>query len=76
MKEKILKDLKVICLSKLSDAKRENNEKKIEIYSIINDVLSTENSFLKLDMEVGVNMIYDLVDDLKKAKQIYLELLK
>ena len=76
MKEKILKNLKVICLAKLSNAKKEDNQKNIEIYTIINDVLNTENSLIKLDMEVVVNMIYDLVEDIEKAKEIYVQLLK
>ena len=75
-KEEIVKNLKVICATKLMEAKKENNTKKIEIYSIISDVLNTENAFLRLDMEIAVNMICDLVDDIEKAKHIYMDLLR
>ena len=74
--QETLNELKVICSKKLTTAKMENNAKKIEIYSIISDVLNTEKSFDKLDMEIAVNMINDLVDDMEKAKKIYIELLK
>ena len=76
MKEEILNNLKVVCLSKLNESKKQNNEKKIEIYSIINDVLNTENAFDKLNMEIAINMINDLVDDLQKAKEIYMQIIK
>lgn len=74
--QETLKELKVICLAKLSDAKANNDAKKIEIYSIINDVLNAENAFDKIDMEIAINMINDLVDDMEKAKKLYIELLK
>ena len=75
MKDEILRNLKLICATKLTNAKNENNTKNIEIYTLILDILNTKNSFDKIDMEIAVNMIYDLVEDLEKAKQLYLSII-
>ena len=75
MKDEILRNLKLICATKLTNAKKENNTKNIEIYTLILDILNIKDSFDKIDMEVGINIIYDLVEDLEKAKQLYLSII-
>ena len=75
VKEEILKNLKVICATKLSRAKKLDNKNDIEKFLVINDILNTENAFNKIDMEIAINIINDLVDNFNKAKEIYLQIL-
>ncbi len=75
VKEEILKNLKVICATKLSRAKKLDNKNDIEKFLVINDILNTENAFNKIDMEIAINIINDLVDNFDKAKEIYLQIL-
>ena len=75
VKEEILKNLKVICATKLFIAKKIDNKNDIEKFLVINDILNTENAFNKIDMEIAINIINDLVDNFDKAKEIYLQIL-
>ena len=74
-KEKIISKLKQKCDELLEEFTSKNDDKKIKIYSSIKQILDTENAFEKLDAEVAVNLIYDLVQNKTKAKSIYIKLL-
>lgn len=73
--EKILSELKLKCEEFLRIYNSQQDTKKIEIYSSIKQILNTENVFEKLDAEVALNILYDLVQSKTKAKALYVKIL-
>ena len=74
-KQKILNDLKLKCSAFKNYYAEKNNASKLSIYTHIEAILNTENAFDKIDSNVAINIINDLVNDKTKAKQIYLSLM-
>ncbi len=69
-------ELKVICQQKLHQSRLDGDKKKIEIYTLIDQMLSQENAIKMLGVEISMNMLYDLGFNKKQAQKIYLEFIK
>ncbi len=69
-------ELKSICQQKLHQSQLDGDKKKIEIYTLINQMLSQENAIKMLGVEISMNMLYDLGFNKKQAQKIYLEFIK
>ena len=69
-------ELKNICQQKLQESIASNDTKKIEIYTLIDQMLSQKDAIKMLGVEVTMNILYDLGFNKKQAQKIYLEFIK
>ena len=73
--KKIINKLKKECVFLLEKSKTKKNEKDIQLYSTILEILSSENAFSKMDIEVSLNILLDLGYTSKDALKIYNQLI-
>lgn len=70
-KKNIVKKLQTICKQKREHFQKEGNEQKVKVFSAIEKLLFFDNPFDKLDISTSLNILYDLLDDMNEAKDIY-----
>lgn len=70
-----IQDLRKICENKLEHAKLTNNSKKVETFENIHNILSFDDAFNKLQVEVSFNILLDLGFTKAQAKKIYADLI-
>ena len=51
--------------------KKNKDEKMIKHFTIINKILSNEDAFNKLDAEIIINILNDIIGDKNKAVDVY-----
>lgn len=59
-KNEIIEKLIIICENKIEESKQNKNDKKLQIYEVILNILQTPNFYNKQDIEVTMNILKDL----------------
>lgn len=67
----MIEELKHKANQKLEEYRVNKNEKMVKRLTLAIKILSNENAFKKLDAEIMINVLSDIVGDKNKAIKIY-----
>lgn len=73
--KKILNELIQINNQIINKCQQENNSQKLETHQLIASIIEEKNAFEKMDIEIALNIIVDILGDEKNAFDVYKRLM-